>query len=287
MNNTLEKAKRVDREKIVKRIRGAYKSGYQSLVLRRSARQRLLFILGCQRSGTTLMTELFERDFRVKVYGEYSKLSSRDPNGLRLNPLPEVAQTLAQDRAPLIVMKPLVETQNALALLAQFPHAKILWMYRDYRDVARSKLKKSGMRNGIRDMLYIVEQRPHWRAENVSEEVRGLVRKHYSPSMNPYDGAALYWYVRNSFLFEQNLAQHPAVYICRYESFVEDPVRHLREIYDFVDLPAPDLTIPEVHASSVGKGAQVELSAAVAALCDEMTARLDSVWTRQNEGKAI
>jgi hypothetical protein len=86
-----------------------------------------LFIVGCQRSGTTLMNWIFEGDLNAKVYPEVSKLSSEDPRKqLRLNPLPKVKAVLDKDRAPLIILKPLVESQNTLQLLDYFEDSKAL-----------------------------------------------------------------------------------------------------------------------------------------------------------------
>ena len=83
--------------------------------------QQLLFIIGCQRSGTTLMTRIFNRDFNTLVYPEHSSLSKQDKvDGLRLNPLPQVEKRIKATRFPLVVLKPLVETQNSCQLLDFF-----------------------------------------------------------------------------------------------------------------------------------------------------------------------
>jgi len=240
------------------------------------------------------MSDIFRRDLTTKIYPEHSKLSSRDERQLRLNPLPEVAAMLSKDRASLLVPKPLVETQNADKLLnyfesahsesaearrGTFAHAKALWMYRHYRDVAASKLKKSGLQNGIRDMQHIVERSSSWRAENVPEHIRDVIVQFYHEEMNPHDGAALYWYVRNSFLFELGLHDDPRVMLCKYEDFVQAPAAKMQQIYRFLDRPLPlDDKLADVHATSIGKGAGVTISPPVAEVCDSMMERLDSLY---------
>ena len=113
-----------------KRARRVSKHVYQSIRWRTLDRPKVLMIVGCQRSGTTLMSRLFDADRDCRVFGEFSALSSVGKDGIRLNPLPDVAAVLSRVPAPLVVMKPLVETQRVRTLLNYFPNAKALFMYR-------------------------------------------------------------------------------------------------------------------------------------------------------------
>ena len=97
-----------------------YKTIYQNVILQHNNSKIILFIVGCQRSGTSLMTRIFFRDVRAKVYRESSILSSKDPFRLRLNPLPLVEKRISRDKAPLIILKPLVESQNIIKLAGLF-----------------------------------------------------------------------------------------------------------------------------------------------------------------------
>ena len=115
---------------------------YQNIRWRALDRPKVLMIVGCQRSGTTLMARLFDADRDCRVFEEFSSLSSVGKDGIRLNPLPDVAAVLSRVPAPLVVMKPLVETQRVRTLLNYFPNAKALFMYRRYADVANSDLQQ-------------------------------------------------------------------------------------------------------------------------------------------------
>ena len=181
--------------KIVKEI-------YQLLKLRSSHKKTVLFIVGCQRSGTSLTIQIFDRDLNTKVYEELSKLSSNDlRNKIRLNPLESVKKVVDKNKVPLIVSKPLVETQNSLKLLNYFQGSKALWMYRHYKDVASSNLTLFGIENGINNLRPIVENdSQNWRSENVPENVRKVVFDHFSEDMNPYDAA-----VRKDHLFRRSV----------------------------------------------------------------------------------
>lgn len=275
-------------QNIRKGLWSVYKSGYQWV--RRGDRdsQSIMFIFGCQRSGTTLMTQMVRWDLNACVYGEYSALSSRENGrrGLRLKPLPEVAEEIHRNKASFVLAKPLAETQNAREILDAFPRSKALWMYRHYQDVAVSKLKKSGLRNGIRDLEFMLKRSDNWRAENISEDTLDVVRSHYASDMNPYDAAAIYWYVRNSFLFQQNLDHDERIMMCRYEDLVTNPETMMREVYRFVELPFPGPHIvASVYASSIGRGGSIELSDSVVKLCDNMLARLDRLNRWENSAR--
>lgn len=259
-----------------KRIRCLTKEAYQ--LCRGSGRQKtLIFIVGCQRSGTTLMTRLFEKDFNAKVYGEYSELSSGDHCRMRLDPLPVVERKVAAQRFPLVVAKPLVESQNTDALLDYFREARALWLYRHYRDVAASDLAKFGTGNGVRNLSAMVEaERGNWRSERLTGATRDILAHHYSPDMNPYDAAALFWFARNQIFFDLTLHEHPRVALVRYEDLVAYPAIEMERIYSFCGCQFPgDRLVQEVTPASVGKGGAAPVSPPVAALCDDLLRKLD------------
>ncbi len=239
--------------------------------------RRVLFILGCQRSGTTLMQQMFDADLNATVYGEFSAitLTAKTPN-LRLRPLAEVASIIARDRARLVVAKPIAETQKALDLLAAVPGSKILFLYRHYAAVASSNLKLFGRLNGVNNLRPIVRgETDNWRAERVPADVRAIVAKHFHEAMNPHDAAALFWYVRNRFFFGLGLDRHPAVLPLRYEELLRDPAGRMEGIYRFVALPPSRRGLALVREERGSKG--IELSPEIEALCAGLLAELDRV----------
>jgi hypothetical protein len=245
--------------------------------------KRLLFILGCQRSGTSLMQRVFERDLNAHIYKESSRLSVQHsfwaPN-IRLRPFDEVKMILERDRFPFVIAKPLVESQNTLKLLEYFSEAKVLWLYRHYRDVASSNLSRFGKENGVELLRPLAENHcDDWKAEHVPDHLRYLVQRYFSEDMNPYDAAALFWFIRNSFFFEYQLSEHPLVMLMKYEDFVRHPVERMQNIYDFAEAPFPGANLlKEVHATSVGKGRHVKFSPEIEQICYTMLAKLDRVY---------
>jgi hypothetical protein len=236
-----------------------------------------LLILGCQRSGTTLVQNIFQRDMRSKVYGEFSKLSSGDrKHRIRLNPLDSVREAIEGDRADLIVLKPLVESQNAGKLLDALENAKVLWMYRDYRDTAISNINTFGRKAGVNDLASIIENRDgDWRAEGLGTALREIVSAHFSPDMDPHDAAALFWFVRNSWFFELGLETNARVMICSYEDLVAAPAATVKKLYDFIGHNFPgEQILPPIHQESAGQGSGLELSEDIERLCKDLLERL-------------
>lgn len=246
---------------------------------------QLLFILGCQRSGTTMMTRIFEKDLDAKVYPEHSVLSDQDDlDGLRLNPLSEVAHHLKSERYPLVVLKPLVETQNGIKLLDFFDGSRGLWMFRHYADVAHSNLNRFGIGNGIKNLRFIAQKDPtNWRSEKVSPSLRDLISRHFSEEMNPYDAAALFWYIRNTYFFELGLADDSRIRMVRYSDLTANPTEIVKQIYQHVGLPFPGpQLVRDVHSHSVGKGKEIDLSPAIRTLCESMLDRLVQQYEAQS-----
>jgi len=265
------------------------KTAYQQLWQKKPATQCIMPIFGCQRSGTSLLTRVFFRDLNAKVYRETSNLSSSDKESkrrkLRINSLDEIKQAIDHDRAALVVLKPLVESQRAPEILDYFPNARALWLYRHYKDVAASNLHAFGLQNGITDLRPIVTgEADNWRSEGVSPATRAELSPLFSETMNPYDAAALFWYARNRLFFELGLEQDPRVQLCQYDHLVTEPAVVVAQIYRFVGQPFPGAhLVQEVHAESVSKGQEIHLSAPVVALCEEMLQALNRSYAAQLE----
>jgi len=266
---------------VSKRIRLASKHVYHTIRGREHDRPRVLFIVGCQRSGTTMMYRLFDAHFNCRGFNDSSELSSGDTkSGFRWNPLPEVAAVINRVSAPMVVAKALVETQNVRKLLDYFPSSKALFMYRRYADVARSDMVKFGARNGVDNLRPITAGDPdNWRSEGASRPVQELMARLWSADMNPNDAAALFWYARNQLFFDLDLASHPGVMLCQYQYLTHHPAAFMRRIYDFVGVDSPDvLKTAEVRPSGAAK--VLELSPEVRLLCEQLQTRLDAQFQR-------
>lgn len=253
---------------------------YQSIRANKE-QQSILFIVGCQRSGTTMMLHVFEGDLNTQCFAERSKLTSNDTaRGIRLNSLDSIKKDLSKIKAPLIVIKPLVESQNTPKLLDYFSNSHAVWMYRNYKDVALSNIKQFGMDSCLSNLRPIINNdKNNWRAERVPEHVREIISRHFSEDMSPYDAAALFWFVRNSLYFDLNLDEDPRVILLKYEDFVVEPEKHMRAIYRQVGQEYPATSIASiVHSNSIKKGKDIEFSPDVEAIVRELQDKLEAVY---------
>jgi len=255
------------------------KKAHQLLRYRVGCPKTVLFIVGCQRSGTSMIHHVFRSDFQTVTFDEVSPLSSADAvEGLRLNPLDDVRRKITAARAPLVIAKPLVESQNLEHLLAAFPGSRALWMYRNFQDVARSNLRFFGENNGHRDLQPILAgDQGNWRAEHLDPRDREAITDLYRPDMDPHDAAALFWYARNSLYFSRGYAGNERIRLCRYEDLVSTPGPVMAAVYDFVGRPYPgDGIVADVFSSSKGKGRDLVLAEPVRGLCRDLLERLDA-----------
>lgn len=258
-----------------------YKFFYRHLIFSTKIEKKILLIVGNQRSGTSIMEKIFEKDIRTKVYEDMSVLSSEDKvDRIRLNPMRMVKKEFSRVHAPLIVFKPLVESQNTDTILKNLDNSKALWMYRNYKDSIYSNLSHFGKKNGFRNLQPILEyEKNNWRSEGIPPKIRNTVLKHFSPEMDPFDAAALFWYVRNQYYFYLSLDKNSLVFLCKYGYFVNNPEHILRKIYEFIQVKfLAEHIVDEVHTKAVGKGKEIILSAEIDSLCKNLQQRLDSVF---------
>lgn len=260
------------------RVRRDLKRYYWRSRLSRKQDQRILFIVGNQRSGTTMLLELFERDLRSRTFSEYSSITEHPPENIRLKPLDEVRDLFGTLREPLLVCKPLVESQRTRELLDYFAGSSALWAYRHYYDAVSSNVKR--FHSQVESCRIIVDNEPgNWRSEQVPQDALELIRRFYDKNMNPQDAAALMWYARNCLYFSQHLQNMPSVQLWKYEDFVQNPAENLARIYTWLKMNPPGRRVINfVSSRSVGLGSDVTLHKEIESSCRDLLDRLDELY---------
>jgi hypothetical protein len=253
-----------------------------------SSHRRLALIVGCQRSGTSMLGRIFEEDLNSAVLHEDSCITGNAESRLRLKSFDEVNHIIDSLPARLVVAKPLVESQNTTEMLRRIPRSKAIWVFRNYRDVVRSSLSR--FRGQIEHLrVAISPPASDWRAENVSESTRRILAGLFSEDISRANAAALFWYARNRLYFEQDLANHPEATVCQYEQLVATPSAVTRKLYDFLgcDYPKRNLT-RGIDALSLDRGADIELDAEIDALCSELYQQLcESLQSRAETAESV
>ena len=272
-------------DKIQKALSIIRKWLFQKVFLRdHSPNKPLLFIMACHRSGTSILLSAFTEDSSSWTFGEFGKLNIQSgQKKLRLKSTEEIRNILKTYSSSFFVTKPLTEIPNAANLLQTYPNSRILWIYRDYKDVASSNLKQFGEKNGIKDIRPIHEEdKENWRSYGSSDRTTEIIQKYFSEDMKYLDAAALFWYSRNILFFEQGLEKSDRVMIIKYEDLVAHPGLFFSEIYRLMDKPYKEETIAKIHARSVGKGKSILLDKEIDDLCAQVYSNLEKAYNQQS-----
>lgn len=253
-----------------------------SLLPRRIEQPKMVFVMGCQRSGTTLMLDLFDADQRTAIYRETSRAFS----DLHINPIEEILSDRHERGAEIRVYKPLLDSHRISEFINEIRNLHVIWMYREYQSVTASSNRRFAPGVSIRDLLPIVEnQKNNWRNQGISDATRDHVRKLFSERMNGVDAGALFWLVRNRVLLDswQQLSEN--VFLCKYEDLISNPERVIATMYEFIGHALPKI-IPSdiIKSDALTRGSGVELSPDVDRLCRDVQAQLDNLYSRQMRG---
>lgn len=243
-----------------------YPKGYEKAVL----------IFGTQRSGTTLLSYLLAQFNYARAFGEFSTLSNMDKNhGIRLNPINDVKEQLSNVHSPIIIMKPLVESQRAKHLLEQIDNSYSIWQYRHYSEVASSDNLKFKGTSGMGNIEpFLDAKNMNWRSENSSQFTRDTISSIMKSTLSNYECACLFWWARNQLFFEQSLENHERVKLVNYRNFVNLPIQTTINIFDYIDYEVPEF----MNVTKVGKNKKMRseqaINPTIKELCDEMYSRL-------------
>jgi hypothetical protein len=151
-------------------------------------------------------------------------------------------------------------------------------MFRDYRAVARSNVAFFPTGTSHRDLApMLAGDQANWRCERLGDEARALVASLYRPDLSAHDAAALFWYARNSLLFERGLAADPRVRLCRYDELLAEPAGIMRGVYAFVERPWPGKRIvADVEPAPAHAPRPLDLEPDIARACNDLLARLEA-----------
>lgn len=227
-----------------------------------------VFVLGIQRSGTTMLMFAFHLHPEIAVYDESP--GSKAFLDYRLRGMENTAKLITSSPFPVACFKPLADSHMTRLLLERFPSARCIWSLRDYRDVANSFLRKFPHATRAIRLVCNGQEGGGWFQEGVSEETSQILRDLPWQDFSEYDFACLVWWARNRLFFEQNLEAEERVLLLRYEQLVTNPETSLRAVTNFVGIPFSPRMIRYIHARSISRHSYPVISQLVQQLCDEL-----------------
>lgn len=234
-----------------------------------------IFVFGLQRSGTTMMMNVFEENRSIKVYNEqrqtklYKDFMIRDFNNLK--------NSIDDCRFPYVTYKTICDSHKIEEFLDSFINCKAIWMYRNYRDVSNSYERKFSNADRAIRIICTGGSGGGWMQEGVSEEAQQILKDVYHPQLSCCECLCLVWWARNRIVLEKQLHERPNVLLIDYDRLVQDP-HQFKRIYQFIGLEFEGQDIHDVHALSIGKDDFPEINQDVRQLCESLTLALEQAF---------
>ena len=236
-------------------------------------RRSVVLIVGCQRSGTTMLQQTFlDRSWRVLILEEHDRrLVGNAPGEAKWQDYSTVFRRIHRLPFEVVAVKPLVESDRVAELMAAAGRVRGIWMLRHYSEVAQSNLSHFGRENPYRDLQPFRTGDPlDWRCRGATQGTRETVTELLDSGLEPLDAAALFWWTRNQLYLDQRLWEEERIRILRYDRACTGSDEVIRSLSDWVGIALPRHAIaakvrPQ-HGSASGGGLHPE----VGRLCQEM-----------------
>jgi len=237
--------------------------------------QQLSFVFGCQRSGTKMLMRVLDESLQTRIWHENNALAFTD---FELRSEPVLRSLAASSPAPCQIFKPICDSHRADGVLSDFPSARGVWIYRHHADVARSAVRKWGdhQREVIDAIVAGQVDAWGWRTRDLPDSFVDALRAVHRPDLSAYEGALLFWWLRNAFYFSRGLDQHRRVVLVKYENMVKDPDRAFGALFAHLGAHFDPGFVGKVHVSSVRGELAEPVSPEIQALCEQLLERLDA-----------
>jgi hypothetical protein len=220
-----------------------------------------------------MLTNCLEQSMEIKVYGE----SSAAMKDWRIRDDETIKAFITSSPYKIVVFKPLTDSHRAMELLKLTQDSAAIWMYRRFEDRANSAVVRFGKNNQELLMAFSRGERlDSWQAMGMTKENLALLRTFDYEAMSPQSAAVVFWYLRNSLFFDQELNKRDDVLPLAYEDLVSSPESVMRGVCRFLGCHFDEAIIRDVHAKSVGRRS-IELDSKIRELCVAMYQRLQNV----------
>lgn len=221
-------------KKIEKSVRSRYKTSLtRSRAFVKSKRKRfvklgnptvVIWIFGCQRSGTTFLEKIFRHDLDSEVFGEFSELTIAERKTVLRKP-EELVKIVSSKNAKYAVIRPLFESDRALALMDLFPNSVGVWMFRNCEAVVNSMVNKWDDKFFSISKKVESDQNNFWRLEKV---LQPLINEISHEKLN--DVYAKYWVIRNTIPLEKKLIEDPRILFLEYNQLAMNPKESIKTV---------------------------------------------------------
>lgn len=261
-----------------------------TLAVLQGIRKTPVFLVGTQRSGTTMLTDILNK---VPLCRAYHEGDDRVMQDMRLREREVIADVLLKECRPLQVFKPINDSQYTTDFLTTYDNARAVWIYREYNDVVNSALDMwtawqrqiiLWIRDHYDDKETPTEAPDKTFAiyrERMTAETADALRRCAGDDITDNEGAALLWYIRNQLYFDQKLENNSSVLLVKYEDMVTEPGRYIKRVFDFIGCAFKESYVQDVRTTSIAKAQPSALRQSIRDLCDGLQQQLDESYKNQ------
>lgn len=248
---------------------------YRSHMLDLGRPQTVIWIFGCQRSGTTFLENTFRHDLDSAVFGEFSQLTIHPAKSI-LSDLNNVREIVQSQNAKYAVIRPLFESDRVIDLLNLFPNSVGVWLFRDCPHVVDSMIRKWG------DRFFEISKRNEsknglWRLEERVMQIQSQVRK-MSATDPIAEAYACYWLLRNQIPFYLSLFNDKRVCFISYNQLINDPEINVKRIMERAGLNVLWRGFKaNAQTSRVARPVSPEISDETLQKCEQLYQKLDGL----------
>lgn len=235
-----------------------------------SPNARAVYILGAQRSGTTMLIQCLEQSMEFEVYGESSEAMVQ----YRIRSDGYIRDTVKASHHRFVVFKPLTDSHRALDFLQLVSGSSVVWAFRRVEDRVNSSVAKFGDHNlQILRGLAQGDGLDRWQAQGLGPDEFDFIRSFDYSTMSAHVASALFWYLRNTLFFRLGLDRRADVLPLAYEDLASRPPEVMQGICAFLGAHYTPSMVAGIHAQSIGR-AKSSLPQEIADLCNPLYERL-------------
>jgi hypothetical protein len=240
-----------------------------------------IFIMGTQRSGTTMLMNAMHLNAHTQVFDE--SRNNRVFYDFRLRDIETVIHAIRHSKAPFVLFKPLADSHLTRTYLDLLPEARFIWVYRHYKDVAYSAIRKWKSADDAIRKVCRGQGGGGWFQEGISVATERVLRKYYNDCLNRFELRCLVWWARNNLYMEQALSTDPNVMLVQYEDIARDPMAALTPVSHFTGLPLSGKMFRYIHTRSIGNKVYPPINEGIKQLCEAQLNRLDGFYDKERQ----
>jgi hypothetical protein len=242
--------------------------------------QTIVFILGYGRSGTSILINLLAHLFSIDAHGETSKIMQN-----YLLREDKLLDKINNNKHSIIALKPILNSCMADHFLNDYDNSKVIWLFRDYKDVTYSGLNKFGNRVAEQLKNYIKTGKGDgWIAKTMHREEFSIIREMYYSSYSNNDWMALVWWFVNHTIIREKLTENNNFALIEYNDFVEYPQQYMSYISQFIKAK-PNKLHRFIDNKRTGKGRKIVLSNEIEKMCSSLLTELKENKIHENHNK--